>query len=445
LKITRFFVILDKISTLKMILDRTTAPESKAFRHIPLPVYKVESLKNGIPVYVLQYGNVEACEIQLVFKAGSAYESKIGIADFATRNMSEGTKKYSALQFAQELDRYGAWLEFDAGNEFVSINLTSLSHLLKDTLPFMQQAVLHPTFPEKEFQQLKARTLQKLEVNQKKSAYIASREFPKLMYGEKHPYAATTDIKELQAIELQDIIAYHAKYYGMGNCFITAVGKFSESELMKELNAQFGDLPLMPAISDLPTSQTILPQVTKGRHTHALEGVQSTIRMGHSAFNRHHADADKMELVNTIFGGFFGSRLMKNIREEKGYTYGIYSQWAMMLHTGMFYIHCDLGNEYVDLAIEEVRMELRKLIEKGVTEDELQLVKNYRMGKSISERETAFKLSSLLRFSLVNEIPFEKIDQKYAVFAQMNPDEVQAIAAKYYQPDDLTILVCGKG
>lgn len=427
-----------------MILDRTIAPESKAFRHIPLPIYKVESLKNGIPVYILQYGSVEACEIQMVFKAGSAYESKIGIADFAMRNMSEGTKKYSALQFAQELDRYGAWLEFDAGNEFVSVNLTSLSHLLKDTLPFMQQAVLYPTFPEKEFQQLKARTLQKLEVSRKKSSYIASRDFPKLIYGENHPYAATTDIDELQNIELQDLIAYHTKYYQLGNSFITAVGKFNESELMRELNAQFGDMPLLPAIQELPTSQTILPQTTKGRHKHELEGVQSTIRMGHLAFNRHHPDAEKMELVNTIFGGFFGSRLMKNIREEKGYTYGIYAQWAMMLHSGMFYIHCDLGNEYVDLAIEEVQLELCKLIEKGVTEDELQLVKNYRMGKSIGERETAFKLSSLLRFSLVNDISFEKIDQKYDIFAQMKPEDVQEIAAKYYQPDDLTILVCGK-
>lgn len=428
-----------------MILDRTIAPESKAFRHIPLPNYKIESLKNGIPVYILPYGNVEACEIQMIFKAGSAYEPKIGIADFAMRNLSEGTQKYSALQFAQELDRYGAWLDFDAGNEFVSINLTSLSHLLKDTLPFMQQAILYPTFPEKEFQQLKARTLQKLEVSRKKSAYIASREFPKLIYGEQHPYAATTDINELQAIELQDIIAYHTKYYGIGNCFITAVGKFSESELMKVLNAQFGDLSLAPAITDLPTSQTILPQTTKGRHQYELEGVQSTIRMGHLAFNRHHPDADKMELVNTIFGGFFGSRLMKNIREEKGYTYGIYAQWAAMLHSGMFYVHCDLGNEYVDLAIEEVKMELNKLIEKGVSEEELQLVKNYRLGKSISERETAFKLSSLLRFSLVNDISFEKIDQKYDIFAKMTPDDVQAIAAKYYQPNDLTILVCGKG
>jgi len=427
-----------------MILDRTIAPESKAFRHIPLPIYKVESLKNGIPVYILQYGNVEACEIQLVFKAGSAYESKIGIADFAARNMSEGTKKYTALQFAQELDRYGAWVDFDAGNEFVSINLTSLSHLLKNTLPLMQQTVVFPTFPAKEFQQLKARTLQKLEVSQKKSSYIASREFPKLIYGENHPYAAITDIKELQAIELQDVIAYHDKYYGLGNAFITAVGKFNETDLMKELNAQFGDLPLSPAVRDLPTSQTILPQTTKGRHHHELDGVQSTIRMGHLAFDRHHQDAEKMELVNTIFGGFFGSRLMKNIREEKGYTYGIYSQWASMLHSGMFYVHCDLGNEYVNLAIEEVQMELRKLIEQGVTEEELQLVKNYRMGKSIGERETAFKLSSLLRFSLVNNISFEKIDQKYEIFSQMNPEDVQEIAAKYYHPDDLTILVCGK-
>lgn len=427
------------------MLNRSVAPTAMTFHHIPLPNYKIAHLDNGIPVYYLQYGSVEVCEVQAVFKAGGGYASKVGLSDFTPRMLSEGTRHYSSLALAEVLDNYGASLDYDETAEFISLNLTALTRLLPKTLPLLAEIINVPTFPESEFEKIKQRTIQKLIVSHKKSAFIASVNFPKMLFGESHCYGVSTDIAEIKALNIQDLIQYHNAYLHTGNMYLCVCGQFNEKSLLNRLNMVFGKrTKLEPANQAISAASLPFETAKAGRYHKEVEGVQSSLRIGQIGIARNHPDATKMEFVNTVLGGYFGSKLMKNIREEKGYTYGVYSSWAMMRYAGYFAMQCDVGTEYVEATIEEMKKEVRNMQEKPISQGELDLVRNYKLGKSISERETPFQLNNLIRFSVSNGISFEQIDEKYSVFEKITPDEIQALAQKYWNVDNWIELVCGK-
>lgn len=427
------------------MLNRSIAPQAKPFAYIPLPNYEVAYLDNGIPVYYCLQGSVDVCEIQAVFRAGSGFSTKVGLSDFTPRMMSEGTRHFTSLALAEKLDFYGAHLEYDEGVEFISINLTCLTHIVGDTLPLLREVIQAPTFPDAEFRKLQQRTVQKLVVNHKKSAYQAAVHFPKLVFGKEHVYSHTTDIAEVKALSTADLIAYHKQYLQTGNMFLTVCGQFKPERVLQKLNIAFGKKKGLSAKNEA-VSDAVKPfsSVKPGRYHIEVEGVQSSLRVGHIGVARNHPDATKMELVNTILGGYFGSRLMSNIREDKGATYGVYSSWVTMQHGGYFVIQCDVANHLVDSTIVEMKKEITRLQEELISEEELNLVKTYRIGKSIGERETPFQINNLIRFSVTNQIPFTAIDEKFAIFDSMTPQDVQDLARKHLRVEDLIELVCGK-
>ncbi|HEX2900423.1 MAG TPA: insulinase family protein, partial [Bacteroidia bacterium] len=174
------------------------------------------------------------------------------------------------------------------------------------------------------------------------------------------------------------------------------------------------------------------------------DSMQATIRVGHRAFPRSHPDHYPMQVANTVLGGYFGSRLMKNIREEKGYTYGIASAWLTMKYDGIFVVQTDVGNEYINPTLAEIKKEMQLLIDKGVTAAELDLVRNYMLGRSATGRETPSQLLSLIQNALINDFAFDEIDRKHDIMMALRPKDIQRLAAQYFQPSQLLEVVCGK-
>jgi zinc protease len=425
-------------------LDRSQPPIAGPLTHRPLPPYRSLSLSNGIPVYALQHGSVEVAEIQVVFKAGTAHQSKIGQARHAASLLSEGTASFNSQALAEKLDDHGSWISHDTAYEFSSINLTSLEQHLPATLPLLQEVLLQPTFPEEEFEIMRARGLQKLEVEAKRKTYIARKAFGHLLYGKDHPYGQSMGPEDLKALQVSDLQAFYKQFLQAGNCFFTVVGRFDEEAVFQQLDQLFGKLSLTQP--QIPESRAATHPVKggQGRHFIAEAGMQSALSLGHLGFARKHPDYYPMELVNTLLGGYFGSRLMKNIREDKGYTYGIYSGWVAHKHGGYFVVQSQVGNEYAASTIREVRKEMQRLRDEPVSEAELDLVKNYILGKSISRRETPFQLGSLLRYALVNDINFEELDSKFNRLNELTPAEVQRLAQDHLRPDELLEVVCGE-
>ncbi len=424
-------------------IDRKQAPVAGPLTNVSLPSIRSTQLSNGIPLHMIQHGNVEVVTIQVIVNSGKGYEHKVGLANFTARNMQEGTESYTGLELARKLDGYGAWLGHNTGVESIAIQLTLLNKNLAQCLPLLKEVLYTPTFPEDKFEIMRQRTLQGLSVESEKTRFQARKLFGHLLYGPHHPYGSHEGPEEIEQLTLDDITSYHKSYFYPGNFMLTAVGNFQEDTLIQLFERTFGTESLSTPLQQTSKAEDPPQHVESGRHFHQMERMQSTIRLGHPTFKRSHPDYYKMQVVNTILGGYFGSRLMQNIREDKGYTYGIHSGWVSMRHSGYFVVQSDVGNEYVESTIEEVRKEIIRLTLERIESEELDLVKNYLLGRSISERETPFQLSDILRFSLVSGISFDQIDEQFNVIKHIQPDDIIRLSAEHFSPDSLLEVVCG--
>lgn len=424
------------------MLDRTVPPIAGPLTLRPLPRFETTSLSNGIPVYLLPYGMVEMVEVQVVFRAGKALQDHIGQAAYAARILSEGTASFDSQALGERLDEHGAWISHDVGFEFASLNLTTLIADLPETLPLLSEVILTPSFPEAEFDKLKKRNIQQLQVQEEKTTTLAKRAFGYALYGENHPYGRMMTPVHMESLTLESLRTYHQEVLHFGNAFITVTGKFDRIEMLKVLEDNWGHVSLRaPSTRQSDAGQTA--EMDLGYRHIERAGPQSTVRVGHIGTPRKHPDYYGLELLTTALGGYFGSRLMKNIREDKGYTYGIYAGWAAYREAGHFVIQADVANEYVEDTLVQIKTEMRRLQDAPLNPDELALVKNYMLGKALRSRETPFQLSEILRYSQVSGIPFTEMDRAFEVVQNISADELQRLAQKHFHPDNLLEVVVG--
>lgn len=425
------------------MLNRSIPPASLPFHYIPFPTYTTHRLSNGIEVILLPYGKVEVLEIQAIFNVGKNQLPVPGLLSYCGKMMQEGTEQYSSLAFSMQLDNFGAWLSHEVEEEAMAFKLATTTENISYTLPLLKELLLKPTFPTQEFDNMKARGIQGAKISAQKTAKMAARAFGHKIFGPAHPYGLSVGPDEIEALQLEKLKETYHNWLVPENFTLAVVGVFDEKVLLDELEKEFGELRLQNRIAMVGPSFNHQPLNELGRHHIKQDGMQSTVRLGHLGVNRSHADFYKIMVLNTILGGYFGSRLMKNIREEKGYTYGIYSGYVAMKHEGVFIVQGDVGNEYVEDTISEVKKEISRLQHEVMDEAELSLVKNYLLGKSISERETPFQMGDWLRFSLVNEIPFPELDKRFEVIRAIQKEDIPILAKTYLRPDQMLEVVAG--
>lgn len=394
-------------------------------------------------VYFLPHGQVEVVQIEALYHAGRSFQPKIGLLSYMARNMSEGTASYTSVELAHKLDGLGAFIGHNIGEESLSFKLLCLTDQLSQTLPLFQEVMFKPAFPEAEFKQMKARAHQRLKVEAEKTNFQARRHFKKALFGQEHAYGAVLGPAELEALELSDLQQYHADKVMTADLSLLVVGRFDPDTVLSQLNESLGQQARRALTLPAPAAAQPLTPAPSGRQQVKVDGVQSTVRLGHRALERNHPEQHLMSMVNTILGGYYGSRLMKKIREEKGYTYGIYSGWGAYRYAGQFSIQADVANTYVADTIQTVREEIKRLQQDGVPETELQLVKNYLAGQMISNRETPAQMGAVLRFSLTHGYSFAELDARFARLQEMTAEEVQRLAQAHLRPDAMLEVVAG--
>lgn len=429
-------------------LDRSIPPTPRPMEKVPFPEVSRHELNNGIPVYTVQFGTQEIVELSATFRAGRSFEPQIGVASFTANMMQEGTRSYTGLEFARKLNEFGAFISSETGYESATWKLSSLTKHIETTIGLLSEVVSYPTFPAADLEKLKTRTLERLDVEEKKTGYRARKEFNRLLHSTKNPYGRSAGKEEVQAIQLEQLIAFHERYFSLANAFFVACGRFDETALLAHLNTQFGSKELDPSLyvdPALSNGRIVTEKFPVGLHYFELkDSMQATVRVGHRGFPRQHPDYHRMQVLNTVLGGYFGSRLMKNIREEKGYTYGIGSAWLSMKYSGSFLVQTDVGNEYIKATLAEIKKEIQLLIEEGIAEEELNLVKNYMLGRSASSRETPEQIASTIRTCLINEIPFTDLDEKFDIVKSVQTSDIQALAQEYLHPNQMLEVVAGK-
>ena len=425
----------------KMILDRTIPPPIKdaVEFNLTLKPYQKFSLSNGAPVYYINDGAEEVAMIEMVFNAGNSYENKNMIASTTNYLIKNGTSKKTALEINEHFEYYGAYLNRSCHNETSTITLHCLSKHLKEILPVIKEIITDSIFPEQELEIFKQNSIQRLSVNMQKCDFVANRLIDQYLYGAQHPYGRVSNVADIQAITREDLTNFFKNFYLNANCTIFAAGLLP-LDFENLLNIHFGDLRLhenVPAI----THKAETASEKKARVTNDPKGVQGAIRIARPFPNRHHPDFKKAMVLNNLFGGFFGSRLMSNIREEKGYTYGIHSFLENHIRESAWVISTEAGKDVCEATIDEVYKEMKILREEIIDEEELLLVKNYMMGIILGEVDGPFHVIARWKSLILNGLDENYFYDSINTIKNISADELKELANKYLLPEEFFELV----
>ena len=424
------------------MLNRTDAPLIKDAVEFELQLKQCEqfSLDNGVPVYTIDAGAQEVIQIEMVFYAGNWFEQQKAVAAATNFMLKNGTSTHTAFQINEAFEYYGAYCNRACNNETAVISLSSLTKQLPFLLPVVKEMITDSIFPEGELDIYKQNSKQRLSVSLQKSDFVAARLSDAYVYGESHPYGRYTNVEDIDALDTAMLKEYFQQYYLNGQCVIFVSGKLP-ADLQLQLNTAFGKLTLHKptfTVNDIAVSAAA---EKKYRVTNDPNGVQGSVRIIRPFPNRHHPDFMKVMVLNTLFGGFFGSRLMSNIREDKGYTYGIHSYIQNHLQQSAWLISTEAGKDVCENTIEEVYKEMKLLREKPVKEDELLLVRNYLIGTILGDLDGPFQIMGRWKNLVLNNLGEAYFYDSVKTIKTISAEEVKNLAKKYLVPEDFYELV----
>lgn len=425
-----------------MTIDRKTAPQVQdaiSFQY-NLPPINSFKLDNGIPLYWVNAGVQEVVEIDWVFPAGLWYESGNGVARAVATLLNNGTSKRSARDINEALEFYGASLRVRPGNDNATVSLFCLTKHLAALLPIVYEIITDSVFPQDELDIYRQNEVQKLMVNLRKCDFVANQKIDAYLFGEDHPYGRYSKKTAIEGLNREQLQGFYKERYNLAACKVFMAGNISERE-KNIVNDVFGKIVLTSAAAPRPEHEVKATVEKKHNIINDEKGVQGAIRIGSMGPNRLHPDFAPLVIANTVLGGYFGSRLMSNIREEKGYTYGIYSSMTPMQHGGTFIIQTEVGRDVVEPAVKEIYHELDVLCNERVSEEELLLVKNYLLGSLLGDLDGPFHIIQRWRTLILNGQGKDDFDKNVELYKSITATQVQDIAQQYFAKDNFHELV----
>ena len=422
--------------------DRTKSPLIKDAIEFNLQLKPCEKfvLNNGVEVYAINAGAQEVLQIEMIFFAGNSYETKNGVAAATNYMLRNGTSTKTAFQINEHFEYFGAYCNRTCFNETAVVSLHTLSKHLNELLPVMREMITDSVFPREELDIFKQNSKQKLSVSLQKCDFVANRLIDAYLFGGQHPYGKYLVATDYDALTTEQMKAYFQQYYVNGKAIIFVAGNLPAG-LFDELNKQFGDLPI--TTSHRPATSNILLPATqkKFRIANDPNGVQGAIRIARPFPNRHHPDYMNVMVLNTVLGGFFGSRLMSNIREDKGYTYGIHSYVQNHLQDSAWMISTEAGKDVSEATVEEIYKEMKLLTAVEIDEEELLLVRNYMIGSILGDLDGPFQIIGRWKNIILNGLDEQYFYDSIKTIKTISAAELKALAEKYLQPADFYELV----
>ncbi|HXB95945.1 MAG TPA: pitrilysin family protein [Puia sp.] len=421
----------------KNMLDRKIAPRIKDATEfqLELPPYTRHVLTNGVEVFAIDMGTVDAMMVSWIFNAGNSYETKNGIAAAANTLLKNGTSTRSAFDINEHFEYYGSYLNRAAHHETADITLHCLTQHVGELLPVVAELITDSIYSQEELDIYKKNGQQRLQVNLKKSEFVAGRLIDAYLYGPAHPYGKYSHLGDFSNLQREDLLDYFDRHYRNGACRMFVAGRLPAG-LIGQLEKYFGGLSIhAPAKDAPPPAPAIIPATEKKyRITNDPNGVQGSIRIGRNFPNRHHPDFQKMQMLNNVFGGFFGSRLMNNIREDKGYTYGIYSYLVNNIQESALLISTEAGKDVSEATIEEVYREMKLIREEPIDDEELQMARNYTIGTILGDLDGPFHVAARWKNILLNGLDGNYFTEGIRIVKTITPAELQEMANKYLDP-----------
>jgi len=423
------------------MLNRTLAPASKQVNDINFIAPTKQQLTNGIPVFTVNVGQQELVRIEFIFENVNYNQNKPLQAVTVNSLINNGTKTLSAKEIAEKVDYYGAFLQTEYGADQTTITLFSLNKHLPAVLPIVRSILNESVFPQQELDIFIQNQKQKLQVNLQKNDFIARKTFANAIFGDT-AYGSDISLADYDALKRDDLLAYFKAAYKPANCTIIAAGKFEAKEF-DLLNQFFGKEWENNEPSTI-NEFTYTPIVGGEIYIEKADAVQSAIRMGNLSINRKHQDFPALQILNCLLGGYFGSRLMANIREDKGYTYGIGSGIASLKNAGYFFIATEVGTAVCADALQEIEKEINILKTELVEEEELDLVRNFMLGSMLGSLENAFSHADKFKNIYFSGLDYDYYSKYIHTVKTISAEELKTIANTYLNWNAMTRVVVGK-
>lgn len=426
-----------------IMLDRTTAPTIQTLNELPAIGYRLEYLSNGIPVYVINGGEQDVFRIDWIFDAGSIHQSKKLVAGFTNSLLDEGTKNRTSYQISNEFDFLGAYYG-SGNNNFKSwFTVYGMNKYLTRLLELSEDIIKHPMFAQKELEIFRKKQINNYLEDLENLENLAHEQLHTLLYGKKHLFGQFAKKTDYEHVERNDLIDFHTNHYSSNKTTIIISGKITP-DFIPKLNRYFGRHDWNNPTNTLCEVAAPNPEKKMKAHISKENAVQTAIIMGYELFNTSHPDYVKLSATNTLLGGYFGSRLMKSIREDKGYTYGIGSFYSVNPLTGFLYIQTQTANEFKELVFSEIKNQIDILKNNLVDNHELQMVKNYVAGEMQRSLDGPFAQAELIKTSLYNQVDINYHIYFWEEFKHVTTADIQQMAQKHLHFESFKIATAGK-
>jgi zinc protease len=426
--------------------DRGRPPQLGPPPELKLPSIQKRMLSNGLPVWIVETHEVPIVQVNLVVFAGSGDDpaGKFGLASLTAAMLDEGAGSRSSLQIADAVEYLGATMATTSSFDASAVRLNVPVTRLQEALPIMADVAMRPTFPDEELNRLRQERITALLQALDEPESIAPMAFARLVFGPMHRYGtgAVGTTATLKAFTPPDLKAFHAAYYQPSNAALVVVGDTTANAATTALETQFGSWKGATAPKRAPVPAA--PQVKSGEIVIVdVPGAeQSQIRIGWVGVSRDTPDYSALEVMNTILGGSFTSRLNQNLREQHGYAYGAGSRFDMRLSPGPFFAAAGVQTDKTSEALREFFNELAG-IAKPVSQEELTKAKNYIALSFPSEFESTSDLSGRIEELLVYKLPDTYFEQYVPKIQAVTAADVEKVAVKYVQPSRFEVVVVG--
>lgn len=424
-----------------MMVDRKNGPKIKVINQLNIPRVNKEILPNGIELVEVNMGTQNLVQLEVLYKGGRINEHKKGASRATARILKEGTNKYKGAELAEEVDFYGANISSGASLDYTFVKIFALNKHFHKILPILEEVLFSPTFPSDELEKYKKNCIQKIQIEKAKSELVAYRAITEKLYGEDHAYGYNSTEEVYKNLERDDLLSYYKETYGTDNCTILLSGKITP-EIKASVIKVFGSRPSKKV--DISYVEPLPIIASEKSETIGVEdSLQTAIKIGCRLFKRDHPDFADMFILNTFLGGYFGSRLMSSLREEKGYTYNIYSSIDMMIHDGYFNVSTEVGNEYLEATIAGIYEEMELLKNEEVGEKELSMVKNYLSGNFLNMIDGPFKVAGMSKVVALNGLDFDFYQNLMKRIHTITSADLKTLAQRYFIKDDMVEIIVG--
>ena len=405
---------------------------------LEMPRTESLTLRNGLRLYTLRADDFEVVRISFVFHAGSVTQNAPFVAGTTANLLAEGSSRLTGRQIAEQLDFYGSYFEASLDRDYVYISFCSLRRYFRETLKAAEEILLRPVFPEHEVETYCRKRRQQLAVERTKVDTLAREAFAGALFGPEHPYGIAYPESAYDTLERRSLTDHYRRLYTGGNAIAVCSGHVGEEELkaIVELAEQLPE-------GSAPEFRFPEPESRPFVHIERPEALQSSLRIGRLLFTRNHPDFTGMQVVATVLGGYFGSRLMRNLREQHGYTYGVMASAVNFDRAGYLAIATQVGAEVTRPALDEIFREIDRLRREPMGEEELILTKRILTGEMMRILDGPFGIADVAIENILSHEGEGAVNRQLQEIRTITPERIQSLARQYLDPERLVTAVVG--